>query len=65
MSVQKWTTPLQGLDSLRQIEDTMPSPGPGEVLVKINAVSLNYRDVEGENPSKQDELRLISVSDKG
>lgn len=47
MSVQKWVTPLQGLDSLRQIEDSMPSPGPGEVLVKINAVSLNYRDVEG------------------
>lgn len=50
MSVQKWITPLQGLDSLRQIEDSMPSPGPGEVLVKIKAVSLNYRDVEGENP---------------
>ncbi|KAJ6101821.1 hypothetical protein N7486_004248 [Penicillium sp. IBT 16267x] len=46
MSVRKWITPLQGLDSLRQIEDSMPSPGPGEVLVKINAVSLNYRDVE-------------------
>ncbi|KAJ5746760.1 hypothetical protein N7520_011942 [Penicillium odoratum] len=46
MSVQKWISPLQGLDSLRQMEDPMPSPGPGEVLVKIHAVSLNYRDVE-------------------
>ncbi|KAL4877568.1 hypothetical protein BJY04DRAFT_209845 [Aspergillus karnatakaensis] len=26
----------------------MPSPGPGEVLAKINAVSLNYRDTEGK-----------------
>lgn len=48
MSVQQWVTPLQGVDSLKQTEAPMPTPGPGEVLVEIHAVSLNYRDVEGE-----------------
>lgn len=48
MSVQQWVSPLQGIDSLRQTEAPMPSVGAGEVLVEIRAVSLNYRDVEGE-----------------
>jgi hypothetical protein len=47
MSIQQWVTPLEGLDSLRQTEAPMASPGPGEVLVKVHAVSLNYRDMEG------------------
>lgn len=47
MSVQQWVTPLEGLDSLRQTEISMPTPGAGEVLVEVHAVSLNYRDVEG------------------
>ena len=47
MSVQQWTTPLTGLESLRQGAAPMPVPGPGQVLVQISAVSLNYRDIEG------------------
>jgi NADPH:quinone reductase-like Zn-dependent oxidoreductase len=47
MSIQQWVTPLEGLDSLRQTEAPMVSPGSGEVLVEVRAVSLNYRDVEG------------------
>lgn len=47
MSIQQWVTPLEGLDSLRQTETPMVSPGSGEVLVEVRAVSLNYRDVEG------------------
>jgi hypothetical protein len=47
MSIQHWVTPLEGLDSLRQTEAPMVSPGSGEVLVEVRAVSLNYRDVEG------------------
>jgi NADPH:quinone reductase-like Zn-dependent oxidoreductase len=46
MSVQQWVTPLEGLESLRQTEAPMPTPGPGQVLVEVHAVSLNYRDVE-------------------
>ncbi|KAJ5921627.1 Polyketide synthase enoylreductase [Penicillium verhagenii] len=69
MVVHKWVTPLQGLESLRQIEDLMPSPGPGEVLVKINAVSLNYRDVEvtkGEykhHKSAEQDATIVPCSD--
>lgn len=48
MSIKQWITPLEGLDSLRQIEVPLGAPGAGQVLVKINAVSLNYRDVEGQ-----------------
>lgn len=33
-----------GLDHLKIIEVDAPTPGPGEVLVRMRAVSLNYRD---------------------
>lgn len=49
MSVRQWISPLTGLDSLSRTEAPMPTPGQGEVLVEIRAVSLNYRDVEGES----------------
>jgi NADPH:quinone reductase-like Zn-dependent oxidoreductase len=32
--------------NLHQETESIPSPGDGEVLVKIHAVSLNYRDTE-------------------
>lgn len=34
-----------GLDQLKLVELPEPTPGPGEVLVRMRAVSLNYRDV--------------------
>ncbi|KAJ5278595.1 hypothetical protein N7478_003967 [Penicillium angulare] len=46
MRVQKWISPLRGLESLSQVTGPLPTPGRGEVFVKINAVALNYRDVE-------------------
>ena len=46
-----------GIDNLNLVERDTPAPGPGEVLVKIHALSLNYRDlmlVRGEyNPRAQ------------
>lgn len=33
-----------GLDQLKVVEAPDPTPGPGEVLVRMRAVSLNYRD---------------------
>jgi NADPH:quinone reductase-like Zn-dependent oxidoreductase len=33
------------IDGLKLVERPNPVPGPGEVLVKIKAVSLNYRDL--------------------
>ena len=34
-----------GLDALNLIERPDPSPGYGQVLIKLRAVSLNYRDL--------------------
>jgi NADPH:quinone reductase-like Zn-dependent oxidoreductase len=45
-TMKQWITDYSGLDTLTQEEAVVPKPGPGEVLVKISAVSLNFRDVE-------------------
>ncbi|MDB6075919.1 MAG: NAD(P)-dependent alcohol dehydrogenase [Verrucomicrobiaceae bacterium] len=37
-------TGTDGLASLKLVRTTQPKPGHGEVLVRIEAVSLNYRD---------------------
>jgi NADPH:quinone reductase-like Zn-dependent oxidoreductase len=45
-----WELKKFGLSSLEQTERPVPTPGPHELLVRIDAVSLNYRDklvVEG------------------
>lgn len=34
-----------GLDNLRQVELPTPEPGPGTVLIRVHAASLNYRDL--------------------
>ncbi|KAJ6788448.1 hypothetical protein PWT90_06558 [Aphanocladium album] len=43
---KQWTTVMDGVDKLKLNEADMPAPNDGEVLVKIHAVSINYRDVE-------------------
>ena len=45
---RKWQTRQDGLDKVFQASGAVPKPGAGEVLVRIKAVSLNYRDTEGE-----------------
>ncbi|KAB8203124.1 Medium chain dehydrogenases/reductase MDR/zinc-dependent alcohol dehydrogenase-like family protein [Aspergillus parasiticus SU-1] len=45
-SIEQYVSHFNGPDGLKKIQVSMPSPGPGEVLVQINAVSLNYRDIE-------------------
>lgn len=44
---KQWTTGQDGLENLKMREADLPSLKEGEVLVKISAVSLNYRDTEG------------------
>jgi NADPH:quinone reductase-like Zn-dependent oxidoreductase len=54
-----------GLDNLAFVERPDPRPGHGQVLVRLRAVSLNYRDlltVEGKYNPKQ-KLPLIPCSD--
>ena len=54
-----------GLDHLKRVERPDPEPGPNEVLVRIRAVSLNFRDlllVQGKyNPHLK--LPRVPVSD--
>ncbi len=49
LKMKQWITRQNGLDEL-QLQDVpnLHPPGDDEVLVKIHAVSLNYRDTEGE-----------------
>jgi NADPH:quinone reductase-like Zn-dependent oxidoreductase len=54
-----------GIDALQPAERPRPEPGPGEVLLRVRAVSLNYRDlmmVRGQyNPKMQ--LPCVPCSD--
>ena len=40
-----WQISSFGIDSLEFAERPTPEPGPGQVLVKIHAISLNFRDL--------------------
>ena len=54
-----------GLDHMNQVELPRPEPGPGEVLIRIEAVSFNARDrmmIEGVYNPRQP-LPLIPCSD--
>jgi NADPH:quinone reductase-like Zn-dependent oxidoreductase len=63
--MRSWQVSSFGLDSLEFAERPTPAPGPGEVLVGVRAVSLNYRDlmvVKGQyNPKMK--LPRIPCSD--
>jgi NADPH:quinone reductase-like Zn-dependent oxidoreductase/pimeloyl-ACP methyl ester carboxylesterase len=55
----------QGFD-LKQTETEVPTPGPGEVLVKVRAVSLNRRDVmilKGQGYPTGDADGFVPMSD--
>jgi NADPH:quinone reductase-like Zn-dependent oxidoreductase len=54
-----------GLDALTLVERPDPETGPGQVIVRVGAASLNYRDlltVQGSYNPKQP-LPLVPVSD--
>ncbi len=56
----------EGPEHLRLVERPDPTPGPGEVLVRIKAASLNYRDLvmtRGGYGSRQRKSGLIPLSD--
>ncbi len=51
--MRRWEMDALGRKRLELRQVAVPAPGPGEVLVKVAAVSLNYRDrlvIEGNMP---------------
>jgi len=64
--VRAWQLERWSVDSLRIVDRPRPSPGPGQVLLRMKAASLNYRDLvvprRGYGP-QTGELPLVPVSD--
>lgn len=62
---RQWESALDGIDNIKLTSKRIQPPGPGEVLVKIKYVSLNYKDgetVEGQfNHHKSIEKRKTIV----
>jgi alcohol dehydrogenase len=44
-TLRQWRFVDQGLAHLKLHEAPLPQPGPGQILVRIEAASLNYRDL--------------------
>lgn len=44
--IKQWITAQDGIPNLKQTTVPLTLPGPNEVLVKISAISINYRDTE-------------------
>jgi NADPH:quinone reductase-like Zn-dependent oxidoreductase len=42
--MKTWELQSFGLSNIRQVERAIPKPGPKQILVKVKAVSLNFRD---------------------
>ncbi len=54
-----------GIDAMMLVDKPVPVPGPGQVLVKLKAATINYRDlltVKGGYGSRQ-KFPLIPLSD--
>jgi NADPH:quinone reductase-like Zn-dependent oxidoreductase len=60
-----WQIPSFGVDSLEFVERPTPAPEAGEVLVKVHAISFNYRDLMVVKGLYNPKLKLprIPVSD--
>ncbi|HKD20395.1 MAG TPA: NAD(P)-dependent alcohol dehydrogenase [Rhizomicrobium sp.] len=57
---------VTGLESLKRVERPDPKPGRGQVLVRVRATSLNFRDLavlQGVYPGPQATGGLVPLSD--
>jgi NADPH:quinone reductase-like Zn-dependent oxidoreductase len=45
-STRQWQSSLDGIDNLRFEISTVPPPSPSQILVRVRAVALNYKDGE-------------------
>ena len=54
-----------GIDAIKRVDHPDPSPGPGEVIVRIRANSLNYRDlgITRGGYARNDTRPVIPLSD--
>lgn len=43
--MQQWQLPALGHENLQLVQVPIPEPGQGQVLVRVHAASLNYRDL--------------------
>jgi NADPH:quinone reductase-like Zn-dependent oxidoreductase len=67
MTMKQWQiTDEWSFDGLKLVDTEMPEAGPGEVLLKMKAISLNYRDylMVGRGYGRMSgELPLVPLSD--
>ncbi len=56
-----WQISSFGIDSLELVERPTPTTGPGEVLIKVHAVSLNFRDLRMVNGLYNPKLRFPRI----
>ncbi|MEK1888156.1 MAG: NAD(P)-dependent alcohol dehydrogenase [Phyllobacterium sp.] len=42
--MRRWQLTAAGRENLELVDVPVPKPGPGEILIKVSAASLNYRD---------------------
>lgn len=59
--MQGYSLPAFGLDQLTLTNIATPQPGPGDVVVDVKAVSLNYRDLMVVKGLYNPKLRLPAV----
>lgn len=65
-TMQAWTLDRFGRHNLKLDKVPVPAPGPNEVLVRVRAVSLNYRDklvIEGDLLPRLPAMPFVPVSD--
>lgn len=55
--------PNEGFDALQMVEKSRPDLRPGDVRVRVRAVSLNYRDLMVARGSKKRAKRIVPASD--
>ena len=55
--------PEEAFDALKLVDRDRPATGPGDVRVRVRAVSLNYRDLMVARGSKKRGRRIVPVSD--
>lgn len=55
--------PEDGFDSLKQVDRARPGIRPGDVRVRVRAVSLNYRDLMVARGSRKRAKRIVPLSD--